>query len=280
MGASGKMEIRPSGHLWGELEEQRLATTDRMPQMRPVDRKPLYEQVSDRLREFVNVNNLQPGDRLMTERELAQQLSVGRSSIREAITAMRIQGMVEVRHGDGIYLLRRPEDLISSLAAELVETHIDHPYIWETRQALETQCARLAATRATAGDLRKLERSLKTMKAEIADGEPGLVGDREFHLGVAQASHNPILIRLLTGIRESLDRTSETSLTRSGQPPQSLAQHQVIFDAIRARQSTEAADAMLQHLVGTTDTLLKVPPVTAPKPAAAQSRRKTITPRG
>jgi len=236
-----------------------LATADRTPQLRPVDRKPLYEQVSDRLREFVDVNNLQPGARLMTERELAQQLSVGRSSVREAITALRIQGMVEVRHGDGIYLLRRPEDLISTLATELVETHIDHPYIWETRQALETQCARLAATRATPGDLRKLGRSLKTMEAEVAQGDPGLEGDRQFHLGVAESSHNPILIRLLTGIRESLDRTSETSLTRAGQPAKSLAQHQIIFDAIKARQPTEAADAMLAHLVGTTDTLVKVP---------------------
>jgi GntR family transcriptional regulator, transcriptional repressor for pyruvate dehydrogenase complex len=236
-----------------------LATADRTPQLRPVDRKPLYEQVSDRLREFVDVNNLQPGARLMTERELAQQLSVGRSSVREAITALRIQGMVEVRHGDGIYLLRRPEDLISTLATELVETHIDHPYIWETRQALETQCARLAATRATPGDLRKLGRSLKTMEAEIAQGNPGLEGDRQFHLGVAESSHNPILIRLLTGIRESLDRTSETSLTRAGQPAKSLAQHQIIYDAIKARQPTEAADAMLAHLVGTTDTLVKVP---------------------
>jgi GntR family transcriptional repressor for pyruvate dehydrogenase complex len=251
-----------------------------MPQLRPVDRKPLYEQVGERLREFVDVNNLQPGDRLMTERELAQQLSVGRSSIREAITAMRIQGMVDVRHGDGIYLLRRPEDLITSLATELVETHIDHPYIWETRQALETQCARLAATRATVGDLRKLKRSLKAMQLEIADGKPGLDGDRQFHLGVAQASHNPILIRLLTGIRESLDRTSETSLTRSGQPARSLAQHQVIFDAIRAQEPTQAADAMLQHLVGTTDTLVDVRAAALNAAPAPARTRKAAAPKG
>ncbi|BBZ28610.1 GntR family transcriptional regulator [Mycolicibacterium madagascariense] len=254
-----------------------MATADQRPQMRPVDRRPLYEQVGERLREFVDVNGLQPGARLMTERELAQQLSVGRSSIREAITALRIQGMVEVRHGDGIYLLRRPEDLIDTLAAELVETHIDHPYIWETRQALETQCARLAATRATAGDLRKLKRALKTMGAEIAEGEPGLDGDRQFHLGVAQASHNPILIRLLSGLRESLDRTSETSLTRSGQPAKSLAQHELIFEAIRAREPTQAADTMLQHLVGTTDTLVKAPSVTpAPPPPPARTRRAAV----
>jgi GntR family transcriptional repressor for pyruvate dehydrogenase complex len=225
-------------------------------QMRPVNRKPLYEQVSDRLREFIDVNELQPGDRLMTERDLAQQLSVGRSSIREAITALRAQGVVEVRHGEGIYLLRRSEDLISSLAAELVETHIDHPYIWETRQALETQCARLAATRATAEDLRELDEALEAMAAEVDAGEPGLTGDRRFHLGVAAASHNPILIQLLNGIRASLDRTSETSLTRPGQPATSLCDHRAILEAIRTGLPTKAADEMLRHLVTTTDALV------------------------
>src|SRR5215468_3803773 len=95
-------------------------------QMRQVDRRPLYEQVSDRLREFIDTSDMQPGDKLANVRDLATQLQVGRSSIREAITALRAQGIVEVRHGDGIYLLQRPEDVISSLAAELVETHVDH----------------------------------------------------------------------------------------------------------------------------------------------------------
>jgi GntR family transcriptional repressor for pyruvate dehydrogenase complex len=224
--------------------------------MRPVDRKPIYEQVSDRLREFIDVNELQPGDKLMTERELAAQLSVGRSSVREAITALRARGIVEVRHGEGIYLVRRPEDLITSLAAELVETHVDHPYIWETRQALETQCARLAATRASAEDLNEIDQALEAMAAEIDAGGPGLGGDRRFHLGVAAASHNPILIQLLTGLRESLDRISETSLTRPGQPARSLCDHRAILAAIRAGKPAQAADEMLRHLVGTTDTLI------------------------
>lgn len=225
--------------------------------LRPVSRKPIYEQVSDQLREFIDINQLQPGDRLMTERELAQQLSVGRSSIREAITALRAQGIVDVRHGEGIYLLRRPEDLISSLAAELIETHADHPYIWETRQALEMQCARLAATRATPVDLEEIEAGLTMMADEIASGKPGLEGDRRFHMGVAAAAHNPVLMELLQGIRGSLDRTSETSLTRTGQPEQSLRDHRLIYDAIIAGDSDGAASEMLRHLVSTCDGLLE-----------------------
>jgi len=224
--------------------------------LRQVDRRPLYEQVSERLREFIDTSDMQPGDKLSNVRDLASQLSVGRSSIREAITALRTQGIVDVRHGDGIYLLKRPEDVISSLAAELVETHVDHPYIWETRQALETQCARLAATRASAEDLAELEDALVDMAAEVDAGAPGLVGDRRFHLGVATASHNPVLIRLLTGLREPLDRTSETSLTRPGRPQKSLADHYAILAAIRGGSSDDAAAEMLRHLVSTSDSLI------------------------
>lgn len=192
----------------------------------------------------------------MTERELAKQLAVGRSSIREAITALRVRVEVEVCHGDCIYLVHLPEDVIGALAAELVETHVDHPAIWETRQVLETQCARLAAVRAMDEDLAELEAALDDMEREIASGEPGLAGDRRFHSAVASASHNPILIRLLDSVRQALDRTSATSLTRTGQPAASLPDHRRILDEIRAGAAVTAANAMLEHLVSKTDSLI------------------------
>lgn len=222
-----------------------------------VDRRPLYEQVADRLREFIDTSGMQPGDKLANVRDLAAELQVGRSSIREAVNALRAQRIVEVRHGDGIYLLQRPEDVIESLATELVETHVDHPYIWETRQALETQCARLAAVHATDDDLRELDASLDQMRAEVEKGLPGLEGDRRFHLGVAVAAHNPLLLRLLKGLRVALDRTSETSLTRPGQPARSLEEHRGVVEAIRAGDAADAANKMLAHLVGTTDELVR-----------------------
>lgn len=222
-----------------------------------VDRRPLYEQVADRLREFIDTSGMQPGDKLANVRDLAAELQVGRSSIREAVNALRAQRIVEVRHGDGIYLLQRPQDVIESLATELVETHVDHPYIWETRQALETQCARLAAVHATDDDLRELDASLDQMRAEVEEGLPGLEGDRRFHLGVAVAAHNPLLLRLLKGLRVALDRTSETSLTRPGQPARSLEEHRGVVEAIRAGDPADAANKMLAHLVGTTDELVR-----------------------
>src|SRR6201999_2435889 len=85
--------------------------------LRPIERNPLYEVVAARLREFIDGENLQPGDRLLPERELAERLGVSRTSVRQALTAMRVMGLIEVRPGAGAYLQRPPADLVPTLAA-------------------------------------------------------------------------------------------------------------------------------------------------------------------
>ncbi|MEV0056350.1 FCD domain-containing protein [Saccharopolyspora shandongensis] len=101
-----------------------------------------------------------------------------------------------------------------------------------------------------------LRRALRVMESEIDRGLPGFEGDRLFHLGVAKASHNPVLLQLMEGIGEALDRTSSRSLSTPSQPASSLRDHREILSAIRAHEPTDAADAMLSHLVRTTDALL------------------------
>jgi len=228
-------------------------------QLRPLRRQAMFERVVASLREYIAANGIQPGDRLPSERELAAALEVGRSSIREAVATLRSNGMVEARHGEGLFLLRLSPEPIRVAVADSHETSLDLPYIWETRQALETQCARLAASRATEGDLAELDAALTLMAAEIGRGLPGLEGDRLFHLGVARASHNPILVGLLDGVRDALDRTSSKSLGRPDQPARSLADHRAILHAIRAHEPTDAGNTMLAHLVGTTDPMLEAP---------------------
>ena len=105
--------------------------------LEPIRRSPLYEQVAERLRGFIDAQRLQPGDRLMSERELAVQLGVSRTSVRQALTALKVMGLVEIRHGDGVYLLRSPRDLVPSLATEIVDSEVDHPMIWEVREGIE-----------------------------------------------------------------------------------------------------------------------------------------------
>ena len=225
--------------------------------LRPLRRQALFERVVAAVLEFVESNRLEPGDKLPSERELAAALGVGRSSVREAVATLRANGMVEARHGEGLYLRRTTPAPVRVAIADSHETSLELPYIWETRQALESQCARIAASRATPDDLAELDTALEVMADEIARGLPGIEGDRRFHLGVARASHNPVLAGLLEGVREALDRTSSKSLGRPGQPARSLADHRLILAAIRAHEPADAGDAMLVHLVGTTDPVLE-----------------------
>jgi GntR family transcriptional repressor for pyruvate dehydrogenase complex len=217
--------------------------------LEPIQRSPIYEQVVERLREFIDVQELQPGDRLMSERELAERLGVSRTSVRQALTVLRVQGLVEIRHGDGVYLVTPPGDVIGSFALEVANSEVDHPMIWEVREGIEVQSARLAARRRTDEDLRHMADALAAMSSSIAEGGDGIFGDRHFHRAVAGAAHNELLAQLHDQLRELIDRTSEASLTRPGRPPVSLHEHQEIFDAIERGDEDAAVELMREHIV-------------------------------
>lgn len=221
---------------------------DPAPGLKPITRSPLYEQVVGRLREFIDVQNLKPGDRLMSERELAEQLGVSRTSVRQALTALRVLGMVESRHGEGVFLLRAPADVIPSLALEMVNAEVDHPMIWEVREGIEVQAARLAARRRSDEDLDRMRQAVDAMDASVAEGGDGVVGDRHFHRAIAEAAHNPMLNQLFGQLADAVDRTSEASLTQSGRPAISVRAHREILEAIVAKDEALAAELMRKHI--------------------------------
>lgn len=224
--------------------------------MQPLQRRSLAEQVAEAIDDFIAANGLVAGDKLMSERELATSLGVSRSLVREAVSALRERGSIEARHGKGLFLSSPKSAQATLVTIDPAQALLNLPYIWEMRQALETQCARLAALRAAENDVQRMEASLRQMEAEIEDGNPGLVGDQLFHAAVAQASYNPILIELLRGVSDALALTSARSLHHHGQPARSLSDHRLILEAIRAHEPSDAADAMLSHLVSTTDLLI------------------------
>lgn len=220
------------------------------PGLQPIpSRGPLYEQVVDRLRTFIDVEQLQPGDRLLSERELAERLGVSRTSVRQALTALKVMGLVEIRHGEGVYLLRPPGSVIPSLASEIVDSEVDHPMIWEVREGIEVQAARLAARRRTEEDLERMRAALTDMRASIAEGGDGVDGDRRFHHAVATAAHNRLLKHLTEQLADVIDRTSEASLTLPGRPAVSLAAHEAILAAIEAQDEPRASEEMRRHIM-------------------------------
>jgi GntR family transcriptional repressor for pyruvate dehydrogenase complex len=121
--------------------------------------------------------------------------------------------------------------------------------IWEVREGIEVQAARLAARQRTDEDLRHMADALAAMSDSISGGGDGIIGDRHFHRAVAGAAHNELLAQLHDQLRDLIDRTSEASLTRPGRPPVSLHEHQEIFDAIERADEEGAVALMREHIV-------------------------------
>jgi GntR family transcriptional repressor for pyruvate dehydrogenase complex len=213
-----------------------------------VSARPLYERVVQRLEELIRTEELQPGDRLMTERDLAQKLGVSRTSIRQALTALRVRGIVEVRHGDGIYLVREANDLVGTLAEGLIESHAHLPAINEVREAVEPRAARLAARRRTPEDVEAMRAALGRMREEIGGGQPGLQGDSAFHHALIAAAHNEVLTAMYEHLAPGLEQSSQASLVRPGQPERSLREHERVLDAVVAADQEGAELAMRLHV--------------------------------
>jgi GntR family transcriptional repressor for pyruvate dehydrogenase complex len=178
---------------------------------------PVYAEIAVRVRELAVRQGLETGDRLPAERELARLLGVSRTSLREALTALRVDGEIEVRRGDGIYLLRTPGESVPPIPATLREQHPGLPALGEVRNALEALAAELAAVRRTDADLVGMVEAIRTMDAAVAGGEDPVEGDRMFHAAILQAAHNPALAALLEQISEGALRIAAASLTGRAQ---------------------------------------------------------------
>lgn len=215
-------------------------------QLRPLTRPRLYEQVVTQLRRHVAAAGLRAGDRLPPERELAERLGVSRASIRQAIVVLEVQGLVDVRHGGGTYLVR------DSLDAEPVEALVERrrrlPDVLDAREALETKLAELAALRRTDQDLAAIDAALAEMAEQVAGGGLGEDGDRRFHAAVTTAAHSEILAEFMQAIAGQIAESRHESLQQRNRPARSLDQHRRIAAAIRAGDATAAVRAMRRHL--------------------------------
>jgi GntR family transcriptional repressor for pyruvate dehydrogenase complex len=214
--------------------------------LRPLARPRLYEQVVARLREYVQAEGLREGDRIPPERDLADRLGVSRTSVRQAIVALEVQGLVEVRHGGGTYLLR------DRLDAEPLEVMIARrrrlPDVLDARDALETKLAALAAVRRTDKDLEEIDAALAAMTDAVQRGELAVAEDQGFHAAVTAAAHSRLLADFMAEISLSIAESRTESLRQPGRPAQSLNQHKLIAEAIRSGDPDAAAHAMHTHV--------------------------------
>ena len=243
-----RLQCLPDPSRWrgtGEISRGRNPTPV-SESLRPLSRPRLYEQVVDALREYVQAESLRAGDRLPPERDLADRLGVSRTSVRQAIVALEVQGLVEVRHGGGTYLLR------DRLDTEPLEVMIDRrrrlPDVLDARDALETKLAALAAVRRTDADLAEIDAALTAMAAAVDRGELGVEEDHRFHAAVTAAAHSTLLADFMARIATAIAESRNESLRQPGRPAQSLRQHRLIAEAVRAGDPAAAGEAMHLHV--------------------------------
>jgi GntR family transcriptional repressor for pyruvate dehydrogenase complex len=190
-----------------------------------------------------------PSKKIPSERQLGEQLRVGRASLREALKALEIMGMIETRLGDGTYVCDRSEFLSRPLLWEITNTSESEVHeLVEARRFLETELTQLAAERATTDDLKAISTQLDKMEQSVGKLEEFLQADVAFHLAIAEAAHNRIFLNALLLIRNLLRQWIGSTLQVEGVAQKALKQHRAIFLAIAKKNGPAARAAMGKHL--------------------------------
>lgn len=207
------------------------------------------EVISDRILDLLRQKALQPGDKLPPERELAEMLGTSRPSLREALRALSIMKIIEVRQGDGTYVTTlRPEDLVEHLDFVFVLDDSTILQLFEARKVVEVGNVALAAQRITDDELEALEACLQRSEKFVNDPEEFLQVDRELHEIITLASRNPMLTRFMISVSTLVAASRRKTGRVAGVTQQAGADHRQIVAALKARDPQAAREAMLQHL--------------------------------
>lgn len=231
----------------------------------PIKTKRLYEEIVEQIKQLITNGKLKPGDRLLAERELAEQFQVSRASVREAIRTLEMLGVIDIRPGEGTFVRSsETDDIIRPLAMFLAVERNSLLDMFEMRRIFETATASLAAQRATLEELDQIEAMLENMRERlnVQDPEKGEEFDAAFHYAVAEAAHNTLLTKLFKTVSEEFAKANSVARRQlyhgNAQNAQKIIdQHSEILEAIRSRSPITASEAMLAHLIFAEDELRK-----------------------
>jgi GntR family transcriptional repressor for pyruvate dehydrogenase complex len=215
----------------------------------PIERRKVYQLVADRLVEDIATQRLMPGDPLPTERQLAETLAVGRSSIREALRMLESSGLI-ASAGNGSIVVGEYRDPLNKSLALLVEMRDgDLHELFEVRKLLEVEMAGLAAERRSEDDVLRLRKAIEAMDGGLGSAERYIAGDLEFHQAVVAATGNRIARSMMHAIRDVMRRALLSIYEIPGSPERSIEQHRQILEAVAAGQPGEARARMREHLL-------------------------------
>jgi len=213
-----------------------------------VPRQKLTERVAHQL--LTAIKDLPPGTRVPSERKLTEELGVGRSTVREALNGLALLGVVEIRHGQGVFVADQTaaEAEPGSLEAAL-ERGVTQEFI-ETRLLVEVEVARLAAERRDSDDLRRLSDALAEQERRLSKTDAGLIDvAANFNVLLAEAAHNEILLAIVQSFVGLMMERAPKLYGLKGFPEWDLSEHRGLFEAVRDQNGPLAAERMRRHIL-------------------------------
>jgi GntR family transcriptional repressor for pyruvate dehydrogenase complex len=211
----------------------------------------LVDRVVNEIQRVIVNGQLEPGEKLPPERELADELGVSRTVIREAVRILVVKGLLETKPGVGTIVRQVTRDQIVEPLSLLLQTQeggISIEHLHQVRRMLEVEIAGLAALRAAEEDIAELEQVLAEMEAVRDIPEAFAAKDADFHQGLARTTHNPLLIILLDSIRDLMQEVRLLVTRHPGLREQVMPDHRNILEQVAARDPEGARQAMEAHL--------------------------------
>ncbi|MBH9966952.1 FCD domain-containing protein [[Bacillus] enclensis] len=221
----------------------------------------IYEEVAEALIDMIKSGQLKSGDKLESVQQLAENFEVGRSAVREALSALRAMGLVEMHQGEGTYVREFDSKMLSlPVYIAVLMKKDDVKNLLEVRRILEVGAVQAAADRRTDEQLAEIKEALDQMET-ANDQELGEEADFRFHMAIAKASHNELLIGLMNNVSEMMVTTMRETrrlwlYSEKSTLDRLWNEHQQIYQAIEARDGSEAQKLMLDHLQSVEEVLM------------------------
>jgi GntR family transcriptional regulator, transcriptional repressor for pyruvate dehydrogenase complex len=214
----------------------------------PIERRNTYELVAESLLALISERHLKPGDTLPTERELMQHYGVGRSSVREALRMLESRGLISAG-GSGAFAVadfRNPLNDSLSLLLAVEEGSLRE--LFEVRRIVEGEAVALATERGEEVHLDRMRAATELMREGLGNRDEYIEADVAFHLTIAEATQNRMILHLMHAIRDQLERALGSIYKIPGSPERSIEDHGLIIEAMEAGKPDEARERMREHL--------------------------------
>lgn len=226
-----------------------------------------YPEVADELRNLILGDALAVGDKLPAERHLADTLDVSRALLREALIMLEIQGIVEVRQGSGVYITHLPGERFPE---EPSYSDIGPFELLQARQIIESSIAEVAARTVTKMDIYDLQQILQLQHKEALEGSTDYTTDEQFHLRIAEATHNSVLAQSVKSLwlqrrNSPMWEQLHRHITNTTYWLKWLDDHRAILNALKQKNPSAAKQAMWQHLENVRNTVFALSDTDAPE---------------